>query len=517
MTSLVSRRKHGFSSQLLHPVREPHPVYFLSQHRSFWVATLSVMAFLVGNMMGQSGWHLFWASVLGSEDDSFIAYTGTVLPLEKVPDYTSWSQYGGGSELHTYRQVPQDVLIDLPFYDESAQIRTRNASVSAVFYSVGHAGSYVTGAQDSGSHPGVDIRVPIGTPVRAVANGIVADIKQSGGFGNVVILRHPNMPDPDKPNRTTTLYSIYAHLQSITVTEGAIIRKGEHIAYSGDTGFASGPHLHFQMDRDSAPFHPYWPFTTAEANLHGLNTTQAVDSGLHAQRLRQYTVNPMPYVQANFRPVEAAAKVVARSTPPREPATVIETPKSPEVPPVLEPQSPVPTVPAQPVTPEIEPKLSRAQRVAHNREKRIQDRISRLLFAKRQVDKSAAPTVVQRTQVASTDSQNVTGPEMVRGINIQHDGTYSGRGWERVVLQLTDEDGSLISNPILESDIHLRTAYGEAEFRPSVLTQLDFTNGEAQVYILPRGRRTIIMQAQPFLNLSKPLQYTRTRYTTPDS
>ncbi|PIQ76567.1 hypothetical protein COU78_02565 [Candidatus Peregrinibacteria bacterium CG10_big_fil_rev_8_21_14_0_10_49_24] len=469
------------------------------------------MAFLVGNMMGQSGWHLFWASVLGSEDDSFIAYTGTVTPLEKVPDYTAWSRYGGGSELHTYRQIPQDVLIELPFYDESSQIRTRNASSSAVFYSVGHAGSYTTGAQDSGSHPGVDIRVPIGTPVRAVANGIVSEVKVDSGYGNVVVIRHPNMPDPDRPNRTVTLYSAYAHLQSSIVTVGAVVSKGEHIAYSGDTGFASGPHLHFQMDKESAPFHPYWPFTTAEANLHGLNITQAVDSGLHAERLKQFTVNPMPYVQANFRPVEALAQAVARSTPPQKeapPPRVIDKPE--EVPPVLEPQA-SPQQPVQSVVTAAQPRLSRVQRAAKNREERIQDRITRLRFASRQVERSGAPTVVQRTEVVSTDSQNVTGPESVRGVNIQHDGTYSGRGWERVVIQLTDENGNLIVNPLLENDLHLRTAYGDAEFRPSILTQLDFTNGEAQVFILPLGRRTVIMQAQPFLNLSKPMQYTRAR------
>lgn len=506
MTSIVSRRKHGFSSQPLHPMREPHPVYFLSQHGSFWIATLSVMAFLVGNMMGQNGWHLFWASVLGSGDDSFIAYTGTVTPLEKVPDYDSWRRYGGSSEQHTYRQVPQDALVPLPAYNESAQIRTRSASSSASVYSVGHAGSYVTGAQDSGSHPGVDIRVPIGTPVRSVANGIVSDIKQGGGFGNVVIIRHPNMPDPDRPNRTTTLYSSYAHLQSMVVTEGAVIRKGELIAYSGDTGFASGPHLHFQMDRDSAPFHPYWPFTSTEAHAHGLTTAQAVDSGLHAERLRQFTVNPMLYIQANYKEVEKSTQVAVRTTPaPKEqkPKEVEETP------PVLQPVAPR----AEPVKKVVAtaPRLSRSQRAAQNRAERIQSRISRLRFSSRQVARSSAPTVVQRTEVVTVGAAAVTGPEIVRGVNIQHDGTYSGRGWEKVTIQLTDESGNLITNPLLEKDLHLRTAYGEAEFRPSVLSQLDFVNGETQVYVLPLGRRTVIMQAQPFLTLSKPMQYVRAR------
>lgn len=504
-------------------------MFFLGQRSSFWIATLSVLAFLIGNMVGQHGWYLFMASVLGKSDDSLIVYTGTVSPMEKVPDYTRWTSYGGNSDDHLFRQVPQDLLIDLPEYDQSEQIRTRNSSYSSVFYSVGHMGSYATGAENSGSHPGVDIRVPIGTPVRSVANGIVEKIKNGGGFGLVVIIRHPNVPDPERPSRTTTLYSSYAHLQSSMVTEGMVVQKGEHIAYSGDSGYASGPHLHFQMDKESAPFHPYWPFTDSEAKRARLSISQAVDTGLHSNRLKQFTVHPMLYVQANYQPV-TQGMTVADAPPPltraerialriqsraeeknRNEAEAEEVAEEEATPPALVSAPPVEVVQnTEPIEEEPVVRMSRSQRAALDRQKRLEDRISRARFSSRRI--AATPkVVVQREEVATTDdvSSVIGGPQTVKNVDIQHDGIYTGRGWEKVVVQLTDEEGTLITNPVLERDIHLRTAYGEAEFRPAVLSSLDFNAGEASVYMLPRGRRTIIIQAQPFLGMSRPMAYVR--------
>ena len=531
MTSLVPRRKHGFSSAPLHPKREPHPIFFLKQRSSFWIATLSVGAFLIGNMIGQNGWYLFLASVLGKEDDSLIVYTGTVTPLEKVPDYSRWMSYGGNAEEHTYRQVPQDLLVVLPVYDQSAQLRTENASTSAGFYSVGNRGSYSTGAENSGSHPGVDIRAPMGSPVRAVANGIVEEVKQGGGFGLVIVIRHPNVPDPDRPNRTTTLYSAYAHLQAALVTVGTLVEKGEHIAFSGQSGYASGPHLHFQIDRESAPFHPYWPFTDAEAGEAGLTLAEAVDAGFHSERLKQYTVHPMLYVQANFLPVPVTpgtTEVVEKPKPvvlnlsqrialrlqsrkeKQEQEEEVEEVRE-ETPPVLAPAAPEQVVvQREPEAEEVVPavRMSRSQRAAQDRQKRVEDRVTRARFSSRQVSRTQE-TVVRREEVATQGdiSAVIGGPQQVQDISIQHDGSYSGRGWEQMVVQLTDEEGALITNPALNRDIYLRAIYGDAEFRPSVLTALDFSGGEAMVYMLPRGRTTIVIQAQPYPAMSSPMAY----------
>ncbi|PIR53416.1 hypothetical protein COU76_01205 [Candidatus Peregrinibacteria bacterium CG10_big_fil_rev_8_21_14_0_10_49_10] len=530
MTSLVSRRKHGFASGPLHNKREPHPVYFLSQRSSFWIATLSVMAFIIGNMIGQHGWYLFMASVLGNQDDSLIVYMGTVSPIEKVPDYSKWSAYGGSAELHTFRQVPQNLLIDLPQYDQYEQLRTRSASTTSSFYSVGNRGSYSTGAENSGSHPGVDIRVPIGTPVRAVANGIVEEIKTGGGYGNVVIVRHPNVPDPDRPNSLTTLYSCYAHLQSFLVSEGDVVQKGQQIAYSGDSGFVTGPHLHFQMDRESAPFHPFWPFTDEEATKAHLTTDQAVDVGLYSERLTEYTVHPMLYVQSNYPsftqqvvvqdvqapPVLTREERVALRIHQRLAEHVAEVPASSVVVQTVAANTQDTTVhtapplnvlkPAPPAAPVV--RLSLAQRIAQSRQERIQERLEREKFATLQVART--PTIVQTSEVASRDTESILMEQViVANVEVQHDESYSGRGWEKITVQLTDAQGNLIFNPRLDRDIYMHTAYGDAEFRPAILSQVDFVQGEAEVYMLPRGRRTIVIQAQPFQNVSRPMEYVK--------
>jgi hypothetical protein len=61
----------------------------------------------------------------------------------------------------------------------------------------------------------------------------------------------------------------------------------------------------------------------------------------------------------------------------------------------------------------------------------------------------------------------------------------------------------------MSSDIYLRTAYGDAEYRPSIISPLDFEEGEVSVNMLPRGRRTIVIEVQPFGILSRPMRYNK--------
>jgi hypothetical protein len=85
----------------VYKVRQPHALAIAKQKLSFLVASLSLFAFVMGNMVGQHGWYAFWKTVLGAEDDSMIAFVGTVPPIAKIPDYTLWAKYGGSKELHT--------------------------------------------------------------------------------------------------------------------------------------------------------------------------------------------------------------------------------------------------------------------------------------------------------------------------------------------------------------------------------------------------------------------------------
>jgi murein DD-endopeptidase MepM/ murein hydrolase activator NlpD len=87
-------------------------------------------------------------------------------------------------------------------------------------------------------HRGVDYGAPVGTPVQATGDGRVVFAGQQGGYGNVVILDH------GRGNRT-----LYAHLSRFAaqLRVGQAVSQGQVIAYVGATGWATGPHLHYEF------------------------------------------------------------------------------------------------------------------------------------------------------------------------------------------------------------------------------------------------------------------------------
>lgn len=86
------------------------------------------------------------------------------------------------------------------------------------------------------AHKGIDYAAPTGTRVRATADGLVEYAGRKGGYGNVVILRHNGQ------------YStLYGHLSRITVRRGARVAQNDTIGLVGATGWATGPHLHYEF------------------------------------------------------------------------------------------------------------------------------------------------------------------------------------------------------------------------------------------------------------------------------
>ncbi len=91
-------------------------------------------------------------------------------------------------------------------------------------------------------HNGIDVRAPIGTRVLAAADGVVKHIGNTdaicpgGSYGKYIVIEHPN-----------NLSTLYGHLALMSVTQGQKITRGEGIGYSGNTGYSTGPHLHFTV------------------------------------------------------------------------------------------------------------------------------------------------------------------------------------------------------------------------------------------------------------------------------
>jgi murein DD-endopeptidase MepM/ murein hydrolase activator NlpD len=96
-------------------------------------------------------------------------------------------------------------------------------------------------------HAGVDFGAPIGTPIYAAGDGIVARAGVMGGYGNVVDLDHD-----------ATWSTRYAHISRFApgLRSGDRVTQGQVIAFSGNTGRSTGPHLHYEVRRNGQPINP---------------------------------------------------------------------------------------------------------------------------------------------------------------------------------------------------------------------------------------------------------------------
>lgn len=104
------------------------------------------------------------------------------------------------------------------------------------------------------AHRGVDYAAPVGTPVRGVGDGVIEFAGWQNGYGNVVEIKHSN-------DRSTT----YAHLSRIDVRKGQHIDQGSVLGAVGATGWATGPHLHFEFKVKGAQQNPLAVAQASEA------------------------------------------------------------------------------------------------------------------------------------------------------------------------------------------------------------------------------------------------------------
>jgi murein DD-endopeptidase MepM/ murein hydrolase activator NlpD len=112
-------------------------------------------------------------------------------------------------------------------------------------------------------HQGIDYAAPTGTPVWAVADGVVVHRARAGGFGNLVKVRHRN-----------GYVSLYAHLSRYAkdLRVGQSVRQKQVIGYVGSTGLATGPHVCFRLNKDGKYVNP--------TRVRGLATRDPVPASL---------------------------------------------------------------------------------------------------------------------------------------------------------------------------------------------------------------------------------------------
>ena len=95
-------------------------------------------------------------------------------------------------------------------------------------------------------HSGIDIDAPYGTPVHAAADGDVLNVGMVSGYGKEVLLDHGH-----------DLHTVYGHLSAFAVLSGEHVSRGQIIGYVGQSGRATGPHLHYEVRVHSVAVNPY--------------------------------------------------------------------------------------------------------------------------------------------------------------------------------------------------------------------------------------------------------------------
>jgi murein DD-endopeptidase MepM/ murein hydrolase activator NlpD len=101
------------------------------------------------------------------------------------------------------------------------------------------------GLRHGAMHEGVDIAVPVGTPVRAAASGRVIFAGRMRGYGKIIIIQHENH-----------YVTVYAHDSVNLVQEGQMVSRGQEIGLVGRTGRTTGANLHFEVRHNNVASNP---------------------------------------------------------------------------------------------------------------------------------------------------------------------------------------------------------------------------------------------------------------------
>jgi murein DD-endopeptidase MepM/ murein hydrolase activator NlpD len=142
-------------------------------------------------------------------------------------------------------------------------------------------------------HNGVDFAAPPGTPVRAAGDGVVSWAGQNGEFGNHVAIDHGD-----------GMVTTYSHLRGIAVNlqVGERVRQGQVIGFVGQTGLATGPHLHFALFHDQQYVNPLTARVTLRRSVRNPARFQLARQAL----LTQLVNVPLPPPTAPVEPISVA-------------------------------------------------------------------------------------------------------------------------------------------------------------------------------------------------------------------
>ncbi len=252
----------------------------------------------------------FYSAIINYSWISSDIFDGSVYPIEYIPNPIELSYE---ERKQTFEEIDSKFFIKTPLYnpeifwknldDLTPWTQSYNDTITQkVLYTVPYLSTYNFDYKEySGSHPWVDIIVPEGTPVHNIANGFIVDSGyQPSGFWNYVLIKHSWV---DYGWKVQTLYSLYAHLSKSLVTHGKKISKWEIIWLVWESGTATVPHLHFQLEGENTPYSPFWPFSTSDMKTAGVGFFEAINIGLWKEKALLYTLNPLKFVNETYQDI----------------------------------------------------------------------------------------------------------------------------------------------------------------------------------------------------------------------
>lgn len=215
--------------------------------------------------------------------EGFPAFIHTSQPVNKVPN---WGAMSTPEEWkRPYSQMTDADFVPVPAYNLkvltipmkslTSGSRVSTADVPAVtaklYYSTRYMGKYdLDAGEHTGEHPGVDLKLALGTPLGAIGGGRVYSVSSDARLGLHVIIEHRN--------ESGQFFSVYGHLGSTKVSAGDTVKPGQTIGFVGLTGMTTMAHLHLEVHRGALPTEP----------------------GMHAAAFTEsQVVNPMSFISSN--------------------------------------------------------------------------------------------------------------------------------------------------------------------------------------------------------------------------
>lgn len=158
-------------------------------------------------------------------------------------------QYREGTAVPLTTSSNKNITRNATLHTLTAKAQAADTRISPSGYMLPIAYRGISRGIISGVHTGIDYLANVGTPVWAAADGQVTtadSIGWNGGWGKTIVIHHSE-------SHTTR----YAHLHRIIVSEGQVVKRGDVIGYSGNTGRSTGPHLHFELRVNGKARNPF--------------------------------------------------------------------------------------------------------------------------------------------------------------------------------------------------------------------------------------------------------------------